>query len=350
MSKLRDRLIDSSFLKEASALEESRFFKPGEFIPTSIPILNVALSGSLDGGLTSGTIQIAGPSKHFKTLFGLLMVKTYLDKNKDGVCIFYDNEFGSGTSYFENMGVDPKRVIHKPFVDVEELKIDIVQTLKEVQLGEKVVIFIDSIGNAASRKELHDAQEGETKGDMTRAKAMKSLSRMVSPALRMKDVPLILINHTYDSQERFSRQVVSGGTGLYYIADTIWIISRKQEKDAKEITGYDFNITVEKSRYVKEKSKFSVSVSWDEGINKWSGLLKEALAMGIVLNPVKGKYVLKGAPEGTKAEFEHNLPKEFWKGIIINKDFHQFLKSKYMITGTLLGSEDVETLVDTKKD
>ena len=48
------------------------------------------------------------------------------------------------------------------------------------------------------------------------------------------------------------------------------------------MTGYDFIIDVEKSRFVKEKSKIPITVSWDGGIERYSGLLDVALAGGYV--------------------------------------------------------------------
>ena len=72
----------------------------------------------------------------------------------------------------------------------------------------------------------------------------------------------------------YSKDVVGGGTGSYYGADNIWILGRQQEKDSdNKIAGYNFVINVEKSRFVKEKSKILVSVTHSDGINRWSGLL-----------------------------------------------------------------------------
>jgi hypothetical protein len=70
----------------------------------------------------------------------------------------------------------------------------------------------------------------------------------------------------------YSKAVVSGGTGIYYSADNIFIIGRQQEKTDKTIDGYHFILNVEKSRYIKEKSKIPISVLYNGGINKWSGL------------------------------------------------------------------------------
>ena len=76
---LLDKIKKNSTIKDTSVLSESKFFQDKDMIPTSIPAINIALSGKLDGGLTPGLTMWAGPSKHFKTAFSLLMAKSYLD-------------------------------------------------------------------------------------------------------------------------------------------------------------------------------------------------------------------------------------------------------------------------------
>ena len=90
----------------------------------------------------------------------------------------------------------------------------------------------------------------------------------------MKDIPLLAVNHTYQEIGLFPKQIVSGGTGITYSADNVWIIGRQQDKVGTEIQGYHFVINVEKSRFVREKSKIPISVSWEGGIEKWSGLAR----------------------------------------------------------------------------
>ena len=124
--------------------------------------------------------------------------------------------------------------------------------MENIDRGDKVCIVIDSIGNLASKKELEDALNDKSVADMSRAKALKGLFRMVTPYLTMKNVPLLAVNHTYQEIGLFPKAVVSGGTGIYYSADNIWIIGRKQEKQGTEIKGYHFIINVEKSRFVKK--------------------------------------------------------------------------------------------------
>jgi len=324
-------------------------------ITTSVPMVNVALSGRVDGGLTPGLTIMAGPSKHFKSAFSLLMAGAYMKQYPESVLLFYDSEFGTPKSYFESFNIDMDRVVHTPITDIEKLKFDIVKQLEEIGRDDKVVIVIDSVGNLASKKETDDALEGKSVADMSRAKALKSLFRMVTPHLTLKDIPLIVVNHTYKEMALYPRDIVSGGTGIYYSADTIWILGRQQEKDGKEITGYNFVINVEKSRYVKEKSKIPITVSYEGGIKKWSGLLDLALEGGYIAKPTAQSYQFvdrsTGELTGPKlkaSEIEDNG--EAWKELFKTTDFADWIKSKYTIATGSLVNHDEEPLIEDDDD
>ena len=351
-----DKIKKNSSIKESAILSKSKFFTDKDMIPTSIPIINVALSGRLDGGLTPGLTMWAGPSKHFKTAFSLLMAKSYLDKYPNAALLFYDSEFGTPQSYFDSFGIDTDRVLHTPLTDIEQLKFDIMQQLTSLDRDDKLIIVIDSIGNLASKKEVDDALEGKSVADMSRAKQVKSLFRMVTPHLTMKDIPMIVVNHTYKEIGLYPKDIVGGGTGSYYSADNIFILGRQQEKEGTEIVGYNFIINVEKSRYVKEKSKIPVSVSFDGGISKWSGLLDIALESGHVIKPSNGWYSKRddeGVYEEKKYRIKETDTKEFWMPILKQKSFQEYIVNKYQISsGSIIQSDvaeafDVETMNGT---
>lgn len=148
---------------------------------------------------------------HHNTAFSLLMAKSYLDKYPDAALLFYDSEFGTPQSYFDTFGIDTSRVVHTPLTDIEQLKFDIMQQLSNVERGDHLIIVIDSIGNLASKKEVDDALDGKSVGDMTRAKQLKSLFRMVTPHLNLKDIPLVVVNHTYMEIGLYPKAIVGGG-------------------------------------------------------------------------------------------------------------------------------------------
>ena len=330
-----DKLKKNSKIKASDVLSKSVFFSDKEMTKTEVPMVNVALSGDPDGGLSPGLTVLAGPSKHFKTSFALLMAGAYLKEHEDAVLLFYDSAFGSPQSYFESFGIDTDRVLHTPITDVEQLKFDLVGQLENIERNDKVIVVIDSIGNLASKKELEDALNEKSVADMSRAKALKGLFRMVTPYLAMKNIPLLAVNHTYQEIGLFPKAIVSGGTGIYYSADNIWILGRQQQKQGTEIKGYNFVINVEKSRFVKEKSKIPISVTWEGGIAPYSGLLDVALAGGYVQKPNVGWYCRVDMETGElvqpKVREKDTLEEEFWKPIFENTNFKEFLKGHYQI-------------------
>jgi hypothetical protein len=209
------------------------------------------------------------------------------------------------------------------------------------------MVIIDSIGNLASKKEVEDAMEGKSVADMSRAKQMKSLFRMITPHLNLKDIPMVVVNHTYKEIGMYPKDIVGGGTGSYYSADNIFILGRQQEKDGTELTGYNFIINVEKSRYVKEKSKIPVNVSFEGGISRWSGLLDIALESGHVVKPSNGWYARKG--EDTKWRIKETDSKEFWLPILTDKTFSDFVKNKYAISNGDILTTDAEIMAELEK-
>jgi RecA/RadA recombinase len=283
----------------------------------------------------------AGPSKHFKTAFAMMLVKSFLDKYDDGVVLFYDSEFGAPQSYFENFGINTDKIIHTPITDIEQLKHDIMKQVNELERKDRVMIVVDSVGNLASKKEVDDALDGKSVADMTRAKQMKSLFRMITPHLTIKDIPMVVVNHTYMEIGMFPKAIVSGGTGIYYSADNIFIIGRQQEKTGTEVVGYNFIINVEKSRYVREKSKIPIEVTFEGGISKWSGLLDISLASGHVVKPSNGWYQRVG--EEKKYRLNDTYNKEFWMPILTDPTFGEWIENRYrMGNGQMMEGDNVD--------
>lgn len=355
-----DKIKKISTIKETALLSKSKFFNKKDMIQTQVPAINIALAGALSGGLTSGLTTIAGPSRHFKTLFSLIMAKAFLDKYPDSALLFYDSEFGTPQGYFSSVGIKLDRVMHTPIKNVEELKFDLSTQVDNLTREDKVIIIVDSVGNLASKKEIDDALDGKSTADLTRAKQLKSLFRIVTPSLTINDIPLVVINHTYKTLELYSKDIVSGGTGSMYSSDTVWIIGRQQEKDGSDLAGYNFVINVEKSRYVKEKSKIPITVKFDGGISTWTGLLEMALESGHVIKPSNGWYsrvnLETGEIEEKKFRTRDTDTENFWMPIINCKLFQDWVVNKYQVShGNLLGidtvsDEEIEEVFNNVED
>lgn len=360
LKKMKTKLSD-----EASQMSESRFFKDVPRTKLSIPLLNIAFSGDVDGGLPKGSITLIGaPSKHFKSSIALKIMGDWQKDNPKGVVIFYDNEFGTRENSFKSFGVDPSMVLHQPFDTVENLKADMVQKMQQLERGEDVFFLVDSIGMASSKKELEDAMKGEDKADMTRAKALKGFFRMITPTCRMKEFTFVGINHTYMEIGMFPKEIMGGGTGAQYAPDTTIFISRSVEKDGKELLGYTFKLRLFKSRDCIENSILPLTVHFDGGIHKYSGMKDLAKEFGLItngrvptdkrvhaylLNDEHGE-VLEDA-EGVTIYTplsEVDVDDDFWKVVFSKTNFKARVRDKYLLVNNEKSVEEVLIPTDDK--
>lgn len=171
--------------------------------------------------------------------------------------------------------------------------------------------------------------------------------------MKIKKISKVSAGPVYDISVADNQQyvlengVISHNTGSYYGADNIWILGRQQEKDGTELTGYNFIINVEKSRYVKEKSKIPISLSFEGGINRWSGLLDLAVEAGYIVKPKVGWYAKVDKETGEigknmrRDDFENNG--EFWKELINTTDFSNWIKKKYTLaSGEIMNDEPTD--------
>lgn len=338
---LTEKLLKTTTIKKSSLLSESTLFNEVDFIDTGVPIINTALSGAVDQGFSSGITFFYGDSKNFKSMLGLIMVRSYLNKYPESVCVFYDSEKGITVDYISSLGIDPNRMIHCPIRNVEELKFDIVMKLKELDdTGEKVIFFIDSIGNLASLKEMEDAENEKSVADMSRAKSLKSLWRIITPTISFNNLACVAINHGYETLDLFPQKIMSGGKGNMLASNNVINISKSQEKEGTELVGFKFNMTIDKSRFVKEKSKIPFIVNFDSGINIWAGFLDLMLEFGIVKKPSNGWYQLvdmeTGEMLGNKMREKDLYCEEVMKPILSNLEFKKFIEKTYKLSNNNL--------------
>lgn len=351
---IMEKMKKTGNIKNVSVLSNSVLLNERDSIDTGVPILNAAFSGSLKEGFGPGIHLIAGPSKHFKSNTSMVMVSAYLRKYPDAICVFYDSEFGTNKGYWESSGINPDSVLHIPVTNIEELKFDMMQKLEQLKRGDRLVFFIDSIGNLASKKEVEDALKESAAADMTRAKQLKSFFRMVTPYFTLYDIPMFAIMHTYKTMELFPKDVVSGGTGGVLSANSIFIMGRSQEKDGDEIAGWNFTLNADKSRMVKEKSKFPILVTYAGGINKYSGLLDLAMECGMVVKPKNGWYAKVNQETGEIIEPNLRLKQlntdEFWADILASKKFNDFVESRFKVAHNNLQAQIAAIAADEEEE
>lgn len=329
---------------DIDTLQDSAYFQERDIIPTNIEEINLAFSGSLKhGGVQSGVTFIAGPSKSFKSLIALICLAAYLKKYPDAIALFYDTEFGTTPAYMAALGIDNKRVVHIPIEHIEELKFDMAQRLKEIKRGDHVFIFVDSLGLLPSKKEVEDAENEKSVADMTRAKQIRSLLRIITSPINKRMIPCFVVNHVYQEMALYPKTIMSGGTAPMLAADQVWFMSRSNEKegagDAKVLTGYNFTIKIEKSRTVREGSRIPITVKFEGGVQRYSGLLDIAIEMGFVTKEKDGRstgYSRTGLDKTKVWSAEDAMTEAFWKDIIERTNFDEELGKRYKIASDKL--------------
>ena len=283
-SKFMQRLAKNSKLSKTAILSESEFYKETNehMFETQIPMLNVALSGRTDGGMSPGILMICGESKSFKTGFMIEVAAGFQKKHPEGVILFYDSEKGAPIKYFTQRGIDMDRVLHTPIYNIEELKFDSVNQLKFIE-EEKipVMIMVDSIGMLPSTKEVANAEDENSAADMTRARELNSLFRIWTPYIAFNNIPCVVINHGYTSMDGKGTYNISGGKKVYLAADDVFVIGRQQDGVASDLKGFFFVLNIDKSRECKEKTKIFIHCTFENGMNPYSGILEEAKEIGL---------------------------------------------------------------------
>jgi hypothetical protein len=344
-NSLLKKLKKTSSIEESCVFSESDLYLAKDDIATPIPIINLALSGKFfGGGVSRGSTVISGESRTFKTVISLLCLKAYLDKYEDAVGMIYDSEFSMTPEYLKTFDIDIDRVFISPITDLDVLKNDIINQIDSIERNEKVFILIDSIGNLASLKEISDAQDGKSTVDMTRAKVIKSFFRMIIPRVNLKEIPLFTVNHVYMTQELYSKAIISGGTGVMLGANSAIIMSRRKSQN-KEEEGYEFVMTIEKSRFIKEKLKFVLTVPKSGSIKKWSGMFDLASDYKYITSTTQGWYecpALDGIGKVRKKDLEYN--DEFWNRIFTETNFAEVVEKDICV------SQDQSQLFDSIDD
>ena len=288
--------IGDDFTQLASDIEETE-----RYVDTGSYIFNGLVSGSIFGGVSGNKITaIAGESSTGKTFFSLAVVKNFLDSNPDGYCLYFDTEAAVNKPLLKSRGIDLNRLVVINVVTIEEFRTKALKAidiyLKTNTEDRKPCMFVlDSLGMLSTEKEIRDALDDKQVRDMTKSQLVKGAFRMLTLKLGQANVPLIVTNHTYDVIGAYvPTKEMGGGSGLKYAASTIIYLSKKKEKDGKEVIGNIIKAKTHKSRLSKENKTVEIRLFYDDrGLDRYYGLLELGEIGGLWKN-VAGRYEIGG--------------------------------------------------------
>ena len=184
-----------------------------------------------------------------------------------------------------------------------------------------MMFVLDSLGMLSTEKEIGDALADKNVRDMTKSQLIKGAFRMLTLKLGQANVPLIVTNHTYDVIGAYvPTKEMGGGSGLKYAASTIIYLSKKKEKDGKEIIGNIIRAKTAKSRLSKENQQVEIRLYYDErGLDKYYGLYWNSVKLEGLWKNVAGRYEIDGKKVYAK-EIYKNPDKYFTEDVMEQLD------------------------------
>ena len=288
--------IGDDYTKLASDIDETE-----SYVDTGSFIFNGLVSGSIFGGVSSNKITaVAGESSTGKTFFSLAIVKNFLDNDPNAYCLYFDTESAITKSLLEDRGVDTSRLVVINVVTIEQFRSKALKAvdiyLKSKTEERKPCMFVlDSLGMLSTEKEINDALEDKQVRDMTKSQLVKGAFRMLTLKLGQANIPMIVTNHTYDVIGAYvPTKEMGGGSGLKYASSTIIYLTKKKEKDGKDVIGNLIKAKTAKSRLSKENKDVTVRLFYDDrGLDRYYGLL-ELGELGGMWKNVAGRYEMNG--------------------------------------------------------
>lgn len=329
---------------ESSFLSDASLSTVDDWYDTGCMALNAIISGSLHGGVPQGRITgFSGPSMTGKTY---IINKILGNAQRKGLMpVIFDTEVAVDSESARGVGLDPDTTKYVPVNTVGECRNQIFAFLDGVEkqnLYGKFIISIDSLGNLAADKEISDAEKGKFAADMgSRAKALKSMMRILTYKAAKTGTTILFSNHTYDDPAALFPTLVkaqSGGKGPVYLASTLVQLASKSEKQdagntddemlptANKFSGATLRALTVKNRFIPPFLQCEMYLNFKTGLDKYSGLKDLAIGLGVIQQN-GSTYAL---PDGTKLGYYKSWRKDdkLWNTSIL-PSLEKCLEEKY---------------------
>jgi len=269
------------------------------YIDTGSYTFNALVSGSIFGGVPGNKITaIAGESSTGKTFFCLGIVQHFLESNPEAGVIYFESESAISKQMIVDRGIPADRMMIVPVSTIEEFRTQSCRILDKYMEQDKdkrqpMMFVLDSLGMLASNKEVDDVANDKQVRDMTKSQLIKGAFRVLTLKLGKANVPMLVTNHTYDVIGSYvPTKEMGGGSGLKYASSTIIYLSKKKEKDGKEVVGNIIKCKAQKSRLTKENSEVETRLYYDRGLDRYYGLLELGEKHGVFER--KGNRIVVG--------------------------------------------------------
>ena len=309
------------------------------YVDTGNYLFNALVSGKIRGGIPSGkVVALAGSKGSGKTFILLKIIKNFLDEDLERNVALFESEGAITQQMLIDRGVDINRISIIPVSTVEEFRhqvsvaLDYIDSVTPEGTHPKIMLALDSLGMVGTAHEIATAVSNDNKADMgKRAQLIKSVFRIITLRLGIMQIPMILTNHTYEGMSQYETRKMSGGSGLEFAASIIIFLSKTKvvEKDEKVRTHTGNNVTfkVEKGRFTIEGSSTILEINFKTGISRYSGIIDEMIAAGIIQQ--NGAWYSYGDLKVQGKDKFYDNAEEYVTDEILDK-IDPYIRNKYM--------------------
>jgi RecA/RadA recombinase len=345
---------------DVMVLSDSKTSKVTEWISTGSYSLNKVISGDPRKGIPAGLITaFAGEESTGKSYLGANITR---EAQKNGYIVIYiETENSPIGEMLTKVGADPENII-KPegCFTIANVKNSLVKILRETNKqfpDSKILVVLDSLGNLVSDKQLYgDIEDNKIGHDQgMKAKELKALAAILTAELGRCNGTMVVINHIYlkpgQNPALPPEQVFSGGSGFLYTASVIVYMRKSVQKEeseslatgkkVKNTVGVIIKGTTKKNRIIPEGKVGEFHISFQRGMNKWFGLLEDALLYGFIEEASAGWYNIKHLNK--KVRTGELYKDENWEPIF-EKLCEKIAESNRYISATDGLIEDIEEL------
>jgi len=325
------------------------------WIDTGSFALNALLSGTVYGGIPSNKITaFASDSGFGKTFFTLGILKNFLDDDKESVCTFFESESAISKDMMVSRGIDPKRVAVFPVETVEKFKtqsLRVTNSYLESGSEKPLLMILDSLGNLSTSKEMTDSAEGKETKDLTRSQVIKACFRVLTLKQGKANIPMVITNHVYSTFDQYAPKEQSGGSGSKYAASTTIYLSKAKAtgedvgegSTAKNRVGSIITCTTMKSRLTREQEKVKVLLTYDNGLDRYYGLMPLAIEAGVFVKN-GNKYDIVGFDKPVWKKAILSEPETYYTETVLEQ-IDEFCAKKFLYGITT--EEEDEEIIDS---
>lgn len=288
-------------LKANKAFEENIISKnePVEYIGSGIPVLDILFSGMVNHGIKKGHMtEIAAPSTMGKSLIGLYYLATAYHAGMD--CLVVSSEGAFNFKLAQRLGVNTDEIIVYESKFIHQINEFITNAQKGLTRKERHNVFLlfDSWGPIISlqRVEAIEKQTGKDAptADMGQTAIKKNeLAKLINAS----EFTSLIINHVYDSLEQYKDpKNIPGGCELYFNSDAIVLVctngrayrTKKTATQKASKIGKIATAQIKKGRDGMEDRTCEYRILTNGGIDRWYGLVEDAIASGVAVETKKG--------------------------------------------------------------